>query len=90
MAENKKILMVLFEDKEIVKGLGAKWDATKKHWYYIGVLPDELKKYISYVVDIAYEDKDIFKEKLPSLRWNPDNKQWFCCEEDYNKFLSLS
>jgi len=71
MSGKKTILMVLFEDKEIVKGLGAKWDATKKQWYFIGALPDELKKYVSYVLDIAFEDKDIFKEKLPSLRWNP-------------------
>jgi hypothetical protein len=90
MSGNKTILMVLFEDKEIVKGLGAKWDATKKQWYFIGALPDELKKYVSYVLDIAFEDKDIFKEKLPSLRWNPENKNWFCNEADYNKFLSLS
>ena len=91
MAEKKKnILMVLFADKDIVKGLGAKWDASKKQWYFMGVLPDELKKYISYVVDVPFDDKDIFKKRFPSLRWSPENKTWFCNEEDYNKYLSLS
>ena len=63
MAEKKNILMVLFADKDIVKGLGAKWDASKKQWYFMGVLPDELKKYISYVVDVPFDDKDIFKKR---------------------------
>jgi hypothetical protein len=36
----------------------------------MSVLPDELKKYISYVVDVPFEDEDLFKTKIPSLRWN--------------------
>jgi len=75
MTEKKNILMVLFADKDIVKGLGAKWDASKKQWYFMGVLPDELKKYISYVVDVPFDDKDIFKKKIPSLRWSPDEQK---------------
>jgi hypothetical protein len=32
-ATNKVWLTVPFEDKDIVKTLGAKWDANKKRWY---------------------------------------------------------
>jgi hypothetical protein len=37
----------------------------------MSVLPDELKKYISYVVDVPFEDEDLFKTKIPSLRFHP-------------------
>ena len=53
------------------------------HWYFMGDLPEELKKYKSYPVHIEYEDKDIFKTKYKSLRWSPIKKNWLCNETDY-------
>jgi hypothetical protein len=79
----KYTLLVPFEDKDIVKGFGAKWDSLNKNWYFIGDLPEELKKYKSYPVHIEYEDKDIFKTKYKSLRWSPIKKNWLCNETDY-------
>ena len=79
----KYTLLVPFEDKDIVKSLGAKWDSLNKNWYFMGDLPEELKKYKSYPVHIEYEDKDIFKSKYKSLRWSPIKKNWLCNETDY-------
>jgi hypothetical protein len=76
-------LLVPFEDKDKVKSLGAKWDSLNKIWYFIGDLPEELKKYKGYAVHVEYEDKDIFKSKYKSLRWNPTKKNWLCNEIDY-------
>ncbi len=45
----KYTLIVPFDDKDIVKALGAKWDSLNKNWYFVGdlnnPLPEELKKY---------------------------------------------
>ena len=79
----KYTLLVPFEDKDIVKKLGAKWDSLNKIWYFVGDLPEELQKYKSYTVYVEYEDKDIFKSKYKSLRWNPTKKNWLCNETDY-------
>lgn len=79
----KYTLLVPFDDKDIVKKLGAKWDSLNKNWYFIGDLPEELHKYKSYPVHIEYEDKDIFKTKYKSLRWSPIKKNWLCNETDY-------
>ena len=81
-------LLVPFEDKDIVKKHGAKWDFLNKNWYFVSdlenSLPEELKKYKAYPVHVEYEDKDIFKSKYKSLRWNPVKKNWLCNEFDYN------
>jgi len=84
--------MVPFEDKDLVKKHGAKWDSLNKNWYFVSDLekglPEELKKYKSYAVHVEYEDKDIFKSKYKSLRWNPVKKNWLCNEFDYNAITS--
>jgi hypothetical protein len=49
----------------------------------MGDLPEELQKYKSYPVFIEYDDKDLFKTKYKSLRWNPTKKNWLCNELDY-------
>ena len=41
---NKTLLMVPFEDKDIVRKHGAKWDSLNKSWYFIGEPSEELKK----------------------------------------------
>jgi|APGre2960657373_1045057.scaffolds.fasta_scaffold09508_3 hypothetical protein len=79
----KYTLLVPFDDKDIVKKLGAKWDSVNKNWYFMGDLPEELQKYKSYPVFIEYDDKDLFKTKYKSLRWNPTKKNWLCNETDY-------
>ena len=83
----KYTLLVPFEDKDIVKKHGAKWDSLNKNWYFVSDLenglPEELKKYKSYPVHVEYEDKDIFKSKYKSLRWNPVKKNWLVNEFDY-------
>ena len=84
----KYTLLVPFQDKDIVKKQGAQWDSLNKNWYFVSDLenglPEELKKYKSYPVHVEYEDKDIFKSKYKSLRWNPVKKNWLCNEFDYN------
>ena len=83
----KYTLLVPFEDKDLVKSLGAKWDSLNKTWFFIAdlekELPKELEKYKTYPVFIEYGDKDIFKSKYKSLRWNPTKKLWLCNENDY-------
>jgi hypothetical protein len=79
----KHTLLVPFEDKDNAKIMGCKWDSLNKNWYFIGDLPEELKKYKSYPVHIEYDDKDILKSKYKSLRWNPTKKNWLCNETDY-------
>jgi hypothetical protein len=74
-------LIVPYEDKDIVKKLGAKWDFLNKIWYFIGDLPEEIEKYKSYPVHIEYDDKDLYKSKYKSLRWC--KKNWLCNETDY-------
>ena len=60
----------------MVKSFGAKWDPQLKKWYFEGdKLKDELEQYEETVVDIAYEDKDEYKEKY-SIRWDAENKNW--------------
>ena len=60
----------------MVKSFGAKWDPQLKKWYFEGdKLKDELEQYEETVVDIAYEDKDEYKEKY-SIKWDAVNKNW--------------
>jgi hypothetical protein len=79
----KHTLLVPFEDKDNAKLMGCKWDSLNKNWYFMGDLPEELQKYKSYPVFIEYDDKDLFKTKYKSLRWNPTKKNWLCNELDY-------
>ena len=50
----KYTLLVPFDDKDIVKKLGAKWDSLNKNWFFQSnlenPLPEELHKYKSYPV----------------------------------------
>ena len=40
-------LKVSFEDKDIAKAAGAKWNAGRKQWFYPGDnLPEALKKFL--------------------------------------------
>ena len=73
----KYFLYVNFFEKEMVKSFGAKWDAKVKKWYFEGdSLKEELEQYEETIIDIAYEDKDEYKEKY-SIRWDSQNKNWY-------------
>ena len=78
-------LLVPFEKKEDVKKeFKIKWDMDNKIWYYIGnELPEALEKYREMVVDVPYEDKDLFKKRFKSMRWNKDDKIWTMSKEEF-------
>ena len=72
----KYFLYVNFFEKEQVKLLNAKWDPQIKKWYFEGdALTPELQPYEETVVDIAYEDKDEYKEKF-SIKWDAVEYKW--------------
>lgn len=62
-----------------------RWDAEKKTWYFIGELPDGLKKYIETPIDIKYEERDEYKAQFTSLKWNKEIKSWICSADDFEK-----
>jgi hypothetical protein len=89
----QKIRLIFpFEKNADVKKLGARWESESKYWYYPsldGTLPDELKEYKSYKVNIKYEDKEFFKPQLPSMRFDKEAKAWYVNQEDYDKFKTM-
>ena len=42
-ADQKYYLNVPYEQKDVAKSLGSKWDPKRKKWYYMGSLPEEQK-----------------------------------------------
>lgn len=78
-------LLVPFDKKEDLKTeFKIKWDAEKKIWYYMGnQLPEGLEKYEEMVVDVSYDDKDLFKKRFKTMRWNKDNKVWTMSKEEF-------
>ena len=42
-ADQKYYLNVSYEQKDVAKSLGSKWDPKRKKWYYMGSLPEEQK-----------------------------------------------
>ena len=91
---NKQKIRLIFPYSlnQEVKKLGAKWNTEEKYWYFPslnGNLPDDLKKYKSYIVPIEYDDKEYYKSILPSMKWDKLNKKWLINQEDYDKYLKL-
>ena len=91
---NKKQIPLLFPyaERAEAKKLGAKWNAVDKTWYYPsidGKLPEDLLKYRKHDVFIEYEDKEFYKNILPSMRFDKERKVWTVNERDYNIFLNL-
>ena len=70
----KNFLYCKFEEKEVLKMLGGKWDADVKKWY-CDTMTEKLKVYREVNVTVPYDQKDIYKEKY-SIRWSPDSKSW--------------
>ena len=75
----KHFLYCKFEEKEMIKQLGAKWDVGAKKWYCL-TMTEELNKYREVNVTIPYEEKDKYKEKY-SIRWSPDEENWITSQK---------
>jgi hypothetical protein len=91
---NKKQIPLLFPyaERADAKALGAKWNSVDKFWYYPsidGKLPENLMMYRKHDVFIEYEDKEFYKQILPSMRFDKERKVWVVNERDYNIFLNL-
>jgi len=91
---NKKQIRLLFPyaQRQEAKSLGAKWNSNEKMWYYPsadGTLPEELLKYKCNPIHIEYEDKEFWKQKLPSMKWDAIRKQWVVNERDYKEYLKV-
>ena len=75
------------EKDELKKSHKIRFDPEKKIWYILcnKELPDGLKKYKKMYVEVDYDDKDIMKKKYKSLRFDFDEKSWYCSLEDFEK-----
>ena len=71
----KTYLYCEYEDKDIVKDHGGRWDAKFKKWFCIGEITEELQCYEEVEIDIPYEDKEYYKSQY-SIRWSPDKRSW--------------
>lgn len=81
-------LCIPFAEKdEVKKNHKIRYDPEKKLWYILcnAELPEDLKKYKKVYVDVAYDDKDIMKKKYQSLKFDFDEKSWYCSLEDFMK-----
>ena len=74
------------EKDELKKNHKIMFDNDKKLWYIMSnsdTIPEDLKKYKQMYVDVAYEDKDIMKKRYKSLKFDFDEKSWYCSLEDF-------
>lgn len=81
-------LAIPYAAKDIVKETyPIRFDPEQKSWYYEckGELPKDMIKYKECLVDIKYDEKDDYKAKFSSLRWNSKEKSWVCSAEDFEK-----
>lgn len=79
-------LCIPYERKDELKPLKIKWSSERKTWYFDGdELPEELKPYVSKFVDIAYEDKDVYKTMYKSMMFDRERKLWKMSAFDYDK-----
>ena len=86
-------LLFPYSENPVVKKLGAKYDPDNKIWYYPaidGKLPEDLQKYKCHYVEIEYDDKEYFKNYLPSMKFDKLRKMWMVNQEDYLKFVKLN
>ena len=91
---NKKHIRLLFPyaQRQEMKILGAKWDIVEKIWYYPsidGSLPEELVPYQCHRIHIEYDDKEFWKNHLPSMRWDNSSRFWVVNASDYQIFLKV-
>ena len=91
---NKKHIRLLFPyaQRQEMKSFGAKWNMVDKIWYYPsidGSLPTELIPYRCHPIHIEYDDKEFWKNKLTSMRWDAKNKYWVVNDNDYQAYLKV-
>ena len=80
-------LEVPFEEKDEARGLGARWDSTKKVWYMDRRIK-ELEKYLPVYLFVPFEEKD--EVKMMGARWNNEFKKWVIPDyrkDDFEKWL---
>ena len=46
---------------------------------------ESLKPYELMYISVDYDDKDDYKEKMKSMRWDKINKQWRITRKDYDE-----
>ena len=87
MESSKKIfLLVPYEKKDELKTLyKIKWDIKTKLWY-IGEMVEGLEPYKIMKIQVEYDDKDDYKLRYKSMRWQTTDKTWTCSYEDYIKW----
>ncbi len=93
-------LTVPYNDKDMVKQLGAKWDPDKRMWYvpdntynfrikFAKWLPPESQPYtppsIIYL-NVPFEEKD--DAKVYGAKWDKSRKQWYVEKAKWNPGLS--
>ena len=79
---NKIYLLIPFKIKDTIKeSESIFWDVERRLWYCTE-LTDGLKDYEMNLVDIEYMEKDFFKEKLKSMKWNSHFKSWMVDKND--------
>ena len=83
-------LCIPFSEKdELKRAHKIRFDTDKKLWFFLAntELPEGLKKYKKMYVDVSYDDKDIMKKKYKSLKFDFDEKSWYCSLEDFEKMI---
>ena len=88
MQSPKKIfLLVPYEKKDELKALyKIKWDTQAKLWYTYEMV-EALEPYKIMKIQVEYEDKDDYKLRYKSMRWQTTDKTWTCSYEDYIKVI---
>ena len=88
MQSPKKIfLLVPNEKKDELKALyKIKWDTQSKLWY-ADEMVEALEPYKIMKIQVEYDDKDDYKLRYKSMRWQTTDKTWTCSYEDYIKFI---
>lgn len=79
-AKQKVFLNVPFEDKDVVKKLGAKWDQDKKKWYVGEFSPvKDFQKWQAPIereyLKVPFDNKD--EAKALGARFDADKKMWY-------------
>ena len=87
---DKTYLLIPFELKDdLKKTYKIKWDAKLKLWF-VDKMEEGLNKYKIVPMDIRYDDKDFYKSKLKSLKWDAAKRNWICSVEDSMKLKNIN
>jgi hypothetical protein len=85
--DERTYLHVPYNDKELAKSHGARWDMDMRQWYVRGEVPEELQEFLNptktapidekdrVYLFVKFKDKDLVKRH--GARWDADKKQWY-------------